>query len=425
MAKKKSKRNLKLKVKKIGTVLKSIKSLPKVAVKKRKTLKTKSNQKTSLSNLNSKLNKKFNRKTKRLKSQSSKKSKSTKKKSSSKKYVFTVPGNTLSLTAADLKQPKTNQKTSQKKLKHRLLAAIDIGSNAIRIVVADHHLYQIRVLKKFRFAIRLGADVFTSGKISEKNMKLSARTFKKFSELAVQNHIHEIRAVGTSALREAKNSKAFVDLIYNKSGIKIEIIDGVAEARLIYQAIQREIQLENHKALLIDVGGGSVELTFANQGMMTATQSFPFGTVRLLEKMRKLHLSEQELAPFIKTQMEPISHFCSSGESLQFAIGTGGNIETLGKLKPKLLKLNSPTWLTTAELEVIMTKLQSMNRKQRVTRLGLRPDRADVIIPAGLLVLAILKDARLDKMLIPHVGLKDGLLCSLAQKQKFFDKAGV
>ena len=128
MAKKKSKRNLKLKVKKIGTALKSIKSLPKVAVKKRKTLKTKSNQKTSLSNLNSKLNKKFNRKNKRLKSQSSKKSKSTKKKSSSKKYIFTAPGNTLSLTAADLKQPKTNQKTSQKKLKHRLLAAIDIGS---------------------------------------------------------------------------------------------------------------------------------------------------------------------------------------------------------------------------------------------------------------------------------------------------------
>lgn len=414
MAKKKSKRKLKTKIKKISSKLNSLKSLPKVAAKKRK----------KLSAIPSKIKLKKNKLGKAYKPTTKKKSK----KKSTKKYFFTTPGKTLTLSAADLKLPaaaKGSYKKTDKKIKHRLLAAIDIGSNAIRIVVADHHQYQIRVLKKFRFAIRLGADVFTNGKISEKNLKLSARTFKKFSELALKNHIHEIRAVGTSALREAKNSKAFIDLIYNKSGIKIEIIDGVEEARLIYQAIQREIHLENHKALLIDVGGGSVELTFANQGMMTATQSFPFGTVRLLEKMRKLNLSELELAPFIKNQMEPISHFCSSGESLQFAIGTGGNIETLGKLKPKLLKLNTPTWLTTAELEVIMTKLQSMNSKQRITRLGLRPDRADVIIPAGLLVLSILKEARLEKMLIPHVGLKDGLLCSLAQKQKFFDEAGI
>ena len=212
------------------------------------------------------------------------------------------------------------------------LAAIDIGSNAIRMVVAEHSPQGLILLKKFRFPIRLGADVFEKGQISAKNLKLSARTFKKFKELTVKYKVTKLQAVGTSALREAKNQKAFVELIRRKSNIRIDVIDGVEEARLIHLAVKREVNLENAQALLIDIGGGSVELTFSDDSLMTATQSFPFGTVRTLDLMKRKKLNEAQLSTVMGEYMEPLSHFLHSqtpGHSLDFAVGTGGNLETL------------------------------------------------------------------------------------------------
>jgi exopolyphosphatase/guanosine-5'-triphosphate,3'-diphosphate pyrophosphatase len=300
-------------------------------------------------------------------------------------------------------------------------AAIDIGSNAIRMVIAKQTLSGLQLLKKYRFPIRLGADVFKEGKISAKNMKLSARTFRKFKELTRKFKVKEIRAVGTSALREAKNGKAFIELIRRKSDIRIEIIDGVEEARIIHQAVRREINLDNRHALLIDIGGGSVELTYTENGMMSSTQSFPFGTVRTLEMMKKRRLTEERLQLVIGEYLEPLMHFIHSqapGRPLDFAVGTGGNLETLGKLKPYLLKNPNRTFLTFRELGEIIEKLQKTSLKDRIEKMKMRPDRADVILPAALVVQAILRQADLDKLLIPQVGLKDGLIWSLANKDK-------
>lgn len=297
------------------------------------------------------------------------------------------------------------------------LAAIDIGSNAIRMIIARHSPQGLQLVKKYRLPIRLGADVFDSGKISPKNLKESARTFKEFKEICAKYKVRQIRAVGTSALREAKNKNVFVETVRRKSGIQIEIIDGVEEARIIHQAVRREVHLDGHQGLLIDIGGGSVELTYSDHGMMTSTQSFPFGTVRTLEMMKKKKLKEGDLQVVMGEFLQPLTHFIQSngpGHPLDFAVGTGGNLETLGRLKPQLLKSSTRTFMTHAELGEIIQKLRKMSVKERIEKLKMRPDRADVIIPAALVVFTVMRQAHLEKLLIPNVGLKDGLIWSLA-----------
>lgn len=303
------------------------------------------------------------------------------------------------------------------------LAAIDIGSNAIRMVIAEQNLSSMRLVKKFRFPIRLGADVFKTGRISTQNLKRSARTFKKFKELSEEYQVLQIRAVGTSALREAKNSKAYVEFIRRKSDIQIEVIDGVEEARLIHLAVKREINLDQETALLLDIGGGSVELTFANHSMMNATHSFPLGTVRILEELKKRKLTESQLGIVIGDFLKPLISFIQSndpGHPLSFCVGTGGNLEALGKLKPLLIGGHSPTYLSLSDLDQMILKLQKLTIKDRIERLGLRQDRADVIVPAAVIVQTVMRQAHLNKLLIPHVGLKEGILWTMTNQKNYF-----
>lgn len=309
----------------------------------------------------------------------------------------------------------------------KTIAAIDIGSNAIRMVIAEASPTakslapsspQIIPIKKYRVPIRLGADVFESGKISEKNMKEAVLAFAKFAQVSQKHKVVKIRAVGTSALREAKNQQAFVELIRRKTGIHIEVIGGELEAQMIYEAVHNQVNLEKSRSLLIDVGGGSVELTFCDNGRIEASKSFPFGTVRTLNHLKKRHLDEEQLNLVVGDFIRPLSQFVHSQKSarrIEFAAGTGGNLEALGKLKAKLLGKNSPSEITDAELEQIIQKLRKLSLKDRIAKLGMRPDRADVIIPAALVVQAALRQASVHRLLIPYVGLKDGILLSLVK----------
>lgn len=291
------------------------------------------------------------------------------------------------------------------------------------MVLAEHYKGSTKdfiPLKKYRFPIRLGADVFSEGKISQKNLKESARTFKKFRQLSEKYDVKKIRAVGTSALREASNSKAFLELVKRKSEIAIEIIDGVEEARLIHLAVKREVGLENTRALLIDIGGGSVELTFSDNGLMESTQSFPFGTVRTLEMMKKKHLDESQLSLVISDFLKPLTNFLNSqvtNKKLEFAVGTGGNLEAIGKLKAQMLGSKSTTVVTAGELGEMIPRIQKLTYKERIDYLKMRADRADVIIPAALIVQTVMRQAGVEKLLIPHVGLKDGILMSLIEAE--------
>ncbi len=315
----------------------------------------------------------------------------------------------------------------------KTIAAIDVGSNAIRMVIAEvikngrsvdpangrtDDGLKIVPVKKYRMPIRLGADVFDSGKISDKNLKEAVRAFGKFSEVSQEYGVAKTRAVGTSALREAKNQQMFVEVIRRKTGVLIEVIDGDVEAQMIYEAVRKQVNLEKSRSLLIDVGGGSVELTFSDQGKIASTKSFPFGTVRTLDVLKKRRLDEEQLTLVIGDFIRPLSQFVHSQKSarkIEFAVGTGGNLEALGKLKPRLLGRNSPSEITDAELEQMIQKLRKMSVKDRISKLEMRPDRADVIVPAALVVQAALRQSSVHRLLIPYVGLKDGILLSLVQ----------
>jgi exopolyphosphatase/guanosine-5'-triphosphate,3'-diphosphate pyrophosphatase len=223
--------------------------------------------------------------------------------------------------------------------------------------------------------------------------------------------------VATSAVREAKNKHQFVEQIFKKSKIQIEVIDGIEEARLIHLAVHKELDLHNKKIMLIDIGGGSVEITFSENGYMSATKSFPMGTVRILDHLQKRHLTEKDLNLIIGDFLEPLIHHIESQQGshqLDFAVGTGGNLECMGKLRKLILGKTPTTHLTYKELTSILEEVKKISIKDRQAQLDMRPDRVDVIVPAMTLVQTILRLSETQRLVIPGVGLRDGLLWSTA-----------
>lgn len=298
------------------------------------------------------------------------------------------------------------------------VSAIDIGSNAIRMMVAEKLDAPpfIRVIKKFRAPVRLGHDVFTTGFISSETMELAKSTFMQFAETNREFKVTKCKAVATSACREAKNRQNFIDEIRNSSGIEIEVIDGNEEGQLIHLAVCKEVDLVGKKTMLIDIGGGSVEVSFSQGSQMTATKSFPMGTVRILENLAKRNMNESHLniimGEFLSQLGEHIYTQCEH-DPLDFAIGTGGNLECLGKLKVELLKRNPNSFVTLNELNEIIERLRAFSLRDRIEKLKLRPDRADVIVPAAVVVQTILRQAETEKLVIPGVGLRDGIIWSM------------
>ena len=245
------------------------------------------------------------------------------------------------------------------------IAAIDIGSNAIRLVIARNNENQhYEILHKYRASVRLGADVFDQGKISKKTLQQAIQTFKAFQRILIKYHIRSYVAVATSALREAKNKNEVIKEISKKTSLEIQVIDGLQEAQYIFSAVQNQMNLAPHHVLLIDIGGGSVELTFALKGRPVATKSFPLGTVRLLEKLKTRKLTEADL-PFLLLESVPeIQNFIAANHSaeipLLYAIGTGGNIEEMGKLKAQILRKHPSTSLTLEEVNRLIDRIKGV-----------------------------------------------------------------
>ncbi|MBX3034480.1 MAG: hypothetical protein KF865_11200 [Bdellovibrionaceae bacterium] len=297
------------------------------------------------------------------------------------------------------------------------ISAIDIGSNAIRMIVGEIHDQRLHTVQKFRAPVRLGKDVFKHGRISEEVLHEAEETFRRFAEINRKYRVRGCRAVATSAVREAANRRQFTQRILKTSGIGIEVIDGIEEARLIHTAVQREVDLSRKRLLLIDVGGGSVEITFSENGMMSATQSFPMGTVRILQMLQKRKLPEKGLKVVMGEFIQPLSRYLEShvGHApVELAVGTGGNLECMGRLKTEMLGRTPATLVSLQELTEISERLEALTVNERIDELNLRPDRADVIVPAVLLVKTVLRQAGVEKLLIPGVGLRDGLLWSVA-----------
>ena len=286
------------------------------------------------------------------------------------------------------------------------LAAIDIGSNAIRLQIVrvydNGDLVSFKKLEFLRFPLRLGDNVFSSGEISlpvaEKFIKLMS-TFKLFIELY---EVDDYYAVATSAMREASNSAEVNSRILKETGLKINVISGDMEAQILNKAIIPI--LENRKYVHIDVGGGSTELNLISGGQLVESRSFKIGSVRKLSPKRRAEVFA-EIKDYIKK-----SNFNKARNVV--GIGTGGNITRLFSLANKA---NNMT-LSLVELKALRAYVREFTLDQRMSILKMNPDRADVIVPASEIYIKVLKEMGSDQIIVPKVGLKDGLVYELYER---------
>ncbi len=263
-------------------------------------------------------------------------------------------------------------------------------------------------IENIRLPVRLGQDVFDKGYLEEKTIQQTEEVFLRFKQMAENYNVHQLRAVATSAAREAANSDLLVDRVFRTSGIEIEIISGEEEARLIHPAVAHVLNLKDKRTLLIDIGGGSVEVTLSTGQNIISTDSYNMGTVRLLQKLNGSK-SKHPLGNLVREYVEAARYRIEQDlgdEKVQICAGTGGNVEEIGRLRQKLFKAESDRFITLDELEKLIERLERMTYEERMDKLKLRADRADVILPASIVLHLIAREAGVKQIMIPKRGLE-------------------
>ncbi|QIE58512.1 exopolyphosphatase [Rasiella rasia] len=290
-------------------------------------------------------------------------------------------------------------------LKIEKFAAIDIGSNAIRLLIATviEREGSSPLFKKtslVRVPIRLGADVFLEEKISEKNYHRMIDAMTAFSLIMKTHNVVSYRACATSAMREARNGTDIAASIFETTGIRIHIIDGTDEAAIIASTDLKDLIEDNKVFLYVDVGGGSTEFTVFANGKSIVSRSFKLGTVRILNDMVRESIWD-EVRDWIKENTQQYSKIN--------VIGSGGNINSIYKSSNK--KIGKP--LSYFFMSSYFERIKEMTYHERIFELQMNPDRADVIIPATRIYLSAMKWSKAKNIYVPKIGLADGIIKSL------------
>jgi exopolyphosphatase/guanosine-5'-triphosphate,3'-diphosphate pyrophosphatase len=306
------------------------------------------------------------------------------------------------------------------------LAAIDMGSNAIRFyVVETGGDTTYRVLENIREPIRLGGDVFLKGTIREENIRKAEAAFRRFRVLLKNHGVQTVRAVATCATREADNADLLLSRLERASGIRVEVINGDEEARLIALAVGKKIPLAKKSALIVDLGGGSVEITFLENGRITLADSHNFGAVRLLDMLSSAEEDLRSAGQLLSEYMDLVARKLSrrgSGKKATLFIATGGNIESIAAI-PEVRAEPHPDYpdalrIKSGNLRRLMEELSGISLKSRMERFGLREDRADVILPACFVYHRIAEINGSEEILVPRVSLKDGVVQEILEQAK-------
>jgi exopolyphosphatase/guanosine-5'-triphosphate,3'-diphosphate pyrophosphatase len=283
------------------------------------------------------------------------------------------------------------------------LAAVDIGSNAIRLFVAevfyDEGKIEIDKISHTRIPIRLGEDVFTFGRISERKEQQLTQVLSGLGLIIQSLEVTNYRICATSAVRSAENGLEVVQAIHAKTGLVVDVLSGAEEADIIFGNFEQQELPKSKNYLFIDVGGGSTELTIIENFERKHSQSFEIGTVRML-------INEQEKIPkVISTWLKE-----NLNSNLNYeAIATGGNISSAFKMLEK--KQREP--IAVKELETLLRALSKLSTHERVKKYAIRPDRADVIVPALNLYTQVANSANIEKIFAPKFGLADGIVLKI------------
>lgn len=290
------------------------------------------------------------------------------------------------------------------------LAAIDIGSNAARLLI-NEVVYGPQAIPEFikvvlvRVPLRLGFDVFDKGEISAAKVDKIVKTIKSYKLLLDVYDVKHLKACATSAMRDAVNAEAIIKQVKKETGIEIEVISGDQEASFIYENHVADNMAADESYLYIDVGGGSTELTFFSDGKLIFKKSFNIGTIRMIKNQVE-ESSWDEMKEFIRTKTKGYHHVT--------AIGSGGNINKIFSLSKR--KEGKP--LPLELLRDYYKEFSNLSVAQRISLHKLREDRADVIVPALLIYINVMRWADAEEIYVPKIGLADGLIHTLYDEIK-------
>ncbi len=289
-----------------------------------------------------------------------------------------------------------------------LFASIDIGSNAVRLLFANVYVSDLQIptaakATLVRIPLRLGEDVFKTGKVSEERTQKLIKTLEAFKLLIDVYNPISFEACATAAMREASNNTEIIERIKNEAALNVRIIDGLEEANIIRSSNNMDFNNDYKTTMYIDVGGGSTEISILKDHKFVTCNSFNIGTVRILNKKVEEDSWDQmkDWLSIFKKDLGRIN-----------CVGTGGNINRLTKLYGDQIE----NTLSFAQLKFAYKQLKAIPLKERIEKMGMRPDRADVIVPAAKIFQTIMKAAGVESLIAPKVGLADGLIYRLYER---------
>jgi exopolyphosphatase/guanosine-5'-triphosphate,3'-diphosphate pyrophosphatase len=286
--------------------------------------------------------------------------------------------------------------------------AIDIGTNAARLLVGevctdgDHHY--VKKISYTRIPLRLGDDVFEDGKISKVKQDHFVDSVLAFKLIAGIFEVEQLRAVATSAMREAKNADKVISKVKVKTGIDIEVISGQEEAELIFGTFMLLDFDKKSSFIVVDVGGGSTEISVFENGTKTASKSFEIGTIRLLKEKVNLSLWD-EMSQWLQKNVDL--------KTPHQLFGTGGNINKIHKI----IGLKDKTPVDIKNMNKLVENLNELSIEERIDRFQLKPDRADVIVPALQIYLHVMKELNCSEISVPKIGLSDGMIYDMYRRR--------
>lgn len=295
-------------------------------------------------------------------------------------------------------------------MKAKTYAAIDIGSNGARLLIKrfDDNAPEFDRIKRvlfIRVPLRLGKDVFTLGKISKEREVMMMHMMKGFKHFMLLNQVDDYRACATAAMRDAENGKKIMKSIMQETGIKLEIIRGEEEARLLCNNVIEQTNSNSGSYAYVDVGGGSTEISLLHDGVLAESHSFNIGTLRMLSG---------KVTNATKYQMRGMLDMYAEEFPGAQIIGSGGNINKLFKLTHNK---NDEKVMKVSELREIYQELAQLNEEERKEKYGLKDDRVDVIIPAAEIFLMVASGLKCDAIYVPNISLADSIVDGMYRSQ--------
>ena len=271
---------------------------------------------------------------------------------------------------------------------------------------------KVEVIDTARQPVRLGRDVFSQGRLSPEIIESSVEAFREFSKTIRRHEVDQTAAVATSAVREAANGRELTDRVRDETGIEIDVISGIQEARLVHLAVSQKLDMERGEALLVDIGGGSVEVVLTSDGLLIDSRSYDVGTVRMLQVLSDKRRGKDRFAHVVEEVCNDVRGWVTGivGHNLiGRMVGTGGNVEAIGDITGRRAGKKAMSYANIKDIDRTRSTLEDLSVRRRRRELRLKPDRADVIYPATVVLQAMMSVVWTSTLIIPRVGLRNYL----------------